>query len=495
MTTHTALPPATKSLPRADGLAPDDALSARVPWRSTIEDGPVSEAATVRGAIPEWLRGDLVRTAPAVFERETSAGRFVAKHWFDALGMLFSFRITDGSVRFTQRLMETEVEKAARSGDVPFSAFGTPSKRGALRRIFEPVARITDNTNVHTLPFGDERVALTESPHQWVYDNDSLAVVRRVTYTDSLGELAMIAHAQFDFHRRVIVNVGSRLGVKNQLVVYEHAPSSRERKVVAEIAVDRVPYVHSFGLTPKHAILFAHPIEWNPRALLFSNGSLLDAMTDRADGETVLHVIDRATGAVRSHTAPHAFVFHTVNAFEDGDETVLDVAQYRDRSVIDALARGPLLERGLPDLRPSIVRYRLRRDRKAAAVEVLLEDGFEFPSINYRSASGARHAVTYGTRILGGLAPSSTVVRLDASGPRSRPMNEWIVGEPLFVSRPGATQEDDGALVVVGSSKDRDESALFVLDPRSLDTVATASIERPLPLGFHGSFFNTRGDS
>ncbi|MBL8683449.1 MAG: carotenoid oxygenase family protein [Myxococcales bacterium] len=493
MTTHSAPLRSSTTSPRAERRAPEDALSARAPWRSTIEQGPVREAATVRGAIPEWLRGDLVRTAPAVFERETSAGRFVANHWFDALGMLFSFRITSDGVRFTQRLMETDVEKAARSGDVPFSQFGTNAKRGALRRIFEPVARITDNTNVHTLPFGDERVALTESPHQWVYDDDSLAVVRRVTYTDGLGELAMIAHAQFDFDRRLVVNVASRLGVKNQLIVYEHAPSSRERKVVAEIPVDRVPYVHSFGLTAKHAILFAHPIEWNPRALLFSNGSLLDAMTDRTDGETVLHVVDRATGAVRTHTAPRAFVFHTVNAFEDGDETVLDVAQYEGRSVVDALSRSALLEKGLPDLRPSIVRYRLRRDRKEATVEVLLADGFEFPSINYRRASGARHSVTYGTRILGGKDPSTIVVRLDAHGARTRPMNEWVVGEPLFVERPGATSEDDGVLVVVGSAKDRDESALFVLDPRSLETVATATIQRPLPLGFHGSFFNARG--
>lgn len=301
----------------------------------------------------------------------------------------------------------------------------------------------------------------------------------------------MLAHAQFDFERRVIVNVATRTGVKNELIVYEHAPTSRDRRVIAALSVDRLPYIHSFGLTPANAILFAHPIEWNPRALLFSNGSMLDTMTDRLDGATRLHVIDRRTSAVRTHTAPHAMMFHTINAFEDGDETVLDVAQYRDRAVIDALSRRALLERGLPDLRPSIVRYRLHPAREEATVEVLLEEGFEFPAINYRAKSGRAHSVAYGTRIFGGHAPSTAIVRLDRDGARSRSMDEWIIGEPLFVERPDGSDEEDGVLLVVGSALDRDESALFVMDPRTLEPLATASIRRPVPLGFHGSFFKS----
>jgi carotenoid cleavage dioxygenase-like enzyme len=65
----------------------------------------------------------------------------------------------------------------------------------------------------------------------------------------------------------------------------------------------------------------------------------------------------------------------------------------------------------------------------------------------------------------------------------------WLFGEPVFVARPGATAEDDGVLLTVGTHNERAVSALLVLDAASLDVHAWAEIPAPIPLGFHGSFF------
>src|ERR1035438_8900377 len=63
----------------------------------------------VKGAIPGWLSGALVRNGPARFR----LGDKTLNHWFDGLAMLHKFDIADGRVSYAQRLLDTP----ARRGD------------------------------------------------------------------------------------------------------------------------------------------------------------------------------------------------------------------------------------------------------------------------------------------------------------------------------------------------------------------------------------------
>ncbi len=471
-------------------------LEQRAPFRNHAEHGPVDCQAAVEGRVPDWLVGDLVRTAPAIFERpEVEGQRFKADHWFDGLGVLFGFQLRGGVVRFRQRLMETDVEREARTGLGHIGTFGTRTRRGFFRRLISPVPQITDNTNVNILPFGDERVALTESPHQWVVDPESLAVTARRAYAkDGFEDLVMIAHAHFDFARNVVVNAGSLYGPSPALVVYEHGPGEATRREVGRVKASKLPYLHAFGLTPKHAVLIGHPLEVNPLAMLFSNKGFIDHFHYRPEKGTTLWVMDRSTGVSRAHHAPAGFVFHVVNAFEDGADTVLDVAQYPDASIVSLLSRAAIEAQGLPDLAPSIVRYRLSPGREEARVEVLLQHGFEFPAVSYRKVNGQRHEVSWGARVLAG--GGSVVIRADSRGQVLEHREAGMTfGEPVFVAKPGAEAEDAGVLLTVGAHETEDRSELRVLDAQTLDVLARARVPVPIPLGFHGSFFRARGST
>src|SRR5690606_1111497 len=59
-------------------------------------------AVRVEGALPSWLEGRLIRTAPALFE----LGRFRAEHWFDGFGMLYAFEL-GAEPKFKQRLLRS----------------------------------------------------------------------------------------------------------------------------------------------------------------------------------------------------------------------------------------------------------------------------------------------------------------------------------------------------------------------------------------------------
>jgi beta,beta-carotene 9',10'-dioxygenase len=454
--------------------------------RSPAAEVPL--AAQVRGQIPAWLRGKLVRTCPAVFE----ASRWRAEHWFDGLGMLYAFEIGESAVAFRSRLLDCETARNAAAGKSRHATFGTPMVRSLWQRIFEPVPRPTDNTNVNIVKLGDELVAMTEGDRQLSIDPVTLAVRSYVAYErDELDGAIMSAHPHFDFQRRRVVNLATKLGAQGVVSVYEHAPTARRRTLVGSWRTPRLPYVHSFGLTPENAVLIAHPFSVNPARLLWSNRGFIDHFAWQPEQGTRLIVMDRATGKTREHVTDPMFVFHTVNAFERDGATVLDVLAYSSADIVSAL-RVDRLSEALPDLRPSLTRITLEHGRERASVELLSDVGFEFPATHYQRVNGGEYRYAWGASeaaVDSGYA--SAIVKVDVRSGASSSFGDGVhvFGEPVFVARPGGQEEDDGVLVSVGSRKDADSTMLAVLDAKTLSLLASAEVPSAIPLGFHGSFF------
>jgi carotenoid cleavage dioxygenase-like enzyme len=151
----------------------------------------------------------------------------------------------------------------------------------------------------------------------------------------------------------------------------------------------------------------------------------------------------------------------------------------------------------LPDLRPSLRRIVMRPGRSHAELERLSDVGFEFPSTNYQRVSGRDYRFAWGAADgpqAGGTYPSS-IVKVDVRTGSSSVFSdgEHVYGEPVFVARPGGSDEDDGVLLSVGTSQRTDSSALAIIDARTMALVAKAEVPRPIPLGFHGSFVRHHG--
>jgi carotenoid cleavage dioxygenase-like enzyme len=465
-------------------------LAHRTIFRSALQHEALE--ASVRGTIPEWLRGDLVRTAPAVFDR----GSWKAHHWFDGLGMMFAFAIDPrGRVHFRQRLLDSEIARRIGEGRDDTPHFGTPMRRGWLDRALSPIPRANDNTNVNCKAFGERLVAMTETGAQHDIDCATLRSRGHLQYEDPFGRsLFMLAHPHADFDRGTVVNVAMDYSMRSALVVYEHAMSGLERRVVARIGMARIPYLHSFGLTSKHAVLLGGPFVVRPWTLLWSDKAYADHFHWRPELGTEITRIDRATGTRAVHTAPPMFVFHTINTFERAGETVHDVLAFDDASIVAKLKVNDLAGQP-PDLRARPMRLVLLHGTESARVEPLGDVGFEFPSVDYRRFGGAAYTSAFGAS--NGPAADgyrSAVVRLDVETGRARSVSErsWVFGEPIFVSRPGATREGEGALLSVASHLEEPRAALAVLDAESLDLRAWADVAAPIPFGFHGSFIRDR---
>src|SRR5436190_2083599 len=159
-----------------------DAMTAAVTTAATVRDHRLGfssldqelelDELAIRGDLPPWLTGSLLRTGPARFE----VGDRPLAHWFDGLAMLHRFSFADGAVSYDNRFLHSRAfNQAERTGRLAFSEFATDPCRSLFKRVasaFSPGT--TDNGNVNVSRLGDEFIAMTETPLPVLFDPATL---------------------------------------------------------------------------------------------------------------------------------------------------------------------------------------------------------------------------------------------------------------------------------------------------------------------------------
>ncbi|MEY4577382.1 MAG: hypothetical protein RL701_2085 [Pseudomonadota bacterium] len=177
-----------------------------------------------------------------------------------------------------------------------------------------------------------------------------------------------------------------------------------------------------------------------------------------------------------------------VHAFETSDAIAFDLLTLRDASIIDGF-KLPRFAVGFPALKAEFTRLSIDRASGRVSRRALSDVSFDFPQVDWERAGTGEASYVFGVSLWqesGALR--SQIVRVSTAGEATRVFRDdrYVLGEPVFVGAPGRQREGDGVLLSVGSGERG--SALFVLDATTLEALAHAEFDTPLPFGFHGSF-------
>jgi beta,beta-carotene 9',10'-dioxygenase len=453
---------------------------------TSMEEETAVERLPVRGDVPTWLTGALVRVTPAKLE----VGDRRLAHWFDGLAMLNRFGFADGRVSYANRFLESTAYQDAKEGEWRHGGFATDPCRSLFKRVqsmFSPDA--TDNPNVNLAPIGDRYIAMTETPIPVEFDAETLATVGHLEYADKLGGHVTTAHPHHDRERDELVNYVARFSRVSEYVLYGMPAGSTARRVIGRLPVKEPAYMHAFGMSERYLILAENPLRVNPLKLAFAGKPFIQNYTWRAEQGTKFQIIDRATGTLRGTYETDAFFcFHHVNAFDRGGELVVDLCAYEDPSIIDALyldEHGPVAPLPEPELR----RFTIDLDGGGVRAEPLSEGPFELPRIDYGRHNTRDYRYAYG---IGG-GDTGWVDRLVKVDVRDGTRSEWhedgcYPGEPVFVREPGRDDEDAGVALSVVLDARAGRSFLLVLDAHSFEELARADAPHHIPFGFHGQY-------
>jgi len=449
----------------------------------SLEEETRIDSLPVQGKVPAWLQGSLIRTGPSKWE----VGERTMNHWFDGLAMLHRFSFADGSVSYANRFLETRAYRASRErGRISYSEFATDPCRSLFQRVstmFSP--KISDNANVNLVKLGERFVAMTETPIPVQFDPETLATAG-VAYR-APGMLTT-AHPHMDRPTKGMLNYAAKLGPRSSYRFFLLRPGSQSPELLGSMPIREPAYMHSFGLTPRWLVLAEFPFVVNPLSLALSGRPYIENYRWKPELGTRFHLFDRSSGQVAGpFSADARFAFHHVNAYEEGDEVVVDVCTYPDPTVVEDLYLERLRE-GKPIHAAHLERFRIAPDTGEVGVERLLDEPMELARINYMRCNERPYRYVWGVGARSGWLDG--IVKGDVEERSTTVFSEdgCFPGEPVFVSRPGAEDEDDGALLSVVLDARTGRSFLLVLDAASLEELARAEVPHHIPFGFHGQF-------
>jgi carotenoid cleavage dioxygenase-like enzyme len=433
----------------------------------------------VVGEIPEDLNGVYVRNGPnPQFEPK---GRY---HWFDGDGMVHAVHISDGRAVYRNRWIRTDGFRREReAGGVVWRGIMEPWQDNP------PGKAEKDTANTDVIFHNERLLALWyRAGKPYALDPVTLEALGPEDFDGTL-RCEVSAHAKVDERTGELFFFD--YGVKPPYMRY--GVVSPNGAIAHFVGIDlpgpRLP--HDMAITEHYSILMDLPLINDPRAAAVGRYKLLF----ERDMPSRFGIIPRygTAGEVRWFEAEPCFIYHSVNAWEEGDEIVMDVCRVKrpePRSDLD----GPLAQM-LAYLRldAHMQRYRFDLRTGRTAEQVVDDDTSEFPSINQRLL-GRKSRYAYNMHI----SPESELLfdglmkyDLESGAAETYWFGEGRWGsEAPFAPRSDSTGEDDGYLVSYVYDEREGRSEVEVLNAADVTAGPICRIKLPVrvPIGFHATW-------
>jgi all-trans-8'-apo-beta-carotenal 15,15'-oxygenase len=439
------------------------------------------EPLALEGQVPEGLRGTLFRVGPGVFER---FGVDVA-HPFEADGVISAVRFGD-RVEGASRVIESEGWRREQAAGRRL--YGTGASRP--RRMLAVLRGRNKNTANTSAWLHDGRLyALMEGSRPTRLDPDTLDVLGEEGFDGVLGS-TFSAHPRRVASRCTSFNFGMRYGREHALDVYALPDHGAVRRLT-RVTLPWAAMVHDFVATEKHLVFVVCPVRLELWRALLGNANFEELLAwEPARGvELVVVPIADPEAVVRIPAEPF-WVWHFANAFEQGDEIVIDLCRYADFGSLRAIRSGrdalpaPVSE-------PRLHRMRIDRRARRIASEERHPGAAEFPHV-HPEAEGrpSRFAFVHGGK--DGASEQLRVIEVETGRASTwKPGPATALSEPILVprgARPG--DERDAWVLVLGFEEAQDRSFVAVLDGDDLERgpLARAWFDHPIPMTFHGAF-------
>jgi carotenoid cleavage dioxygenase len=270
-------------------------------------------------------------------------------------------------------------------------------------------------------------------------------------------------------------------GWGNQVQYTVVGTDGRVRKVV-DVPVGGPIMLHDMSLTETYAVIYDLPVTFNIEAA--TAGSGFPYRWDEGYQSRVgLLPRDGSADDVLWFDVEPCYVFHPLNAYDDGDRVVLDVV--RHRRMFATQLNGP------NEGRPTLDRWTIDVAAGKVIEERLDDRGQEFPRVDERVV-GRRHRFGYSSAFLDG---GSALIKhdLDRGTSSVRSIGGDGASEAVFVPRSADAGEDDGWVLSLVHDDERDAADLLILNAADFDGEPEAVVHLPVrvPYGFHGNWVPT----
>jgi carotenoid cleavage dioxygenase len=420
-------------------------------------------ALQVQGELPRDLNGLLLRDGP-----NPAGAVSQAQHWFVGDGMLHAIELRDGrALGYRNRWVRTD-QLAQRAG---LSAAPASPHQTAFQ----------GTGNVNVIQHAGHILALGEVGLPYELDRE-LGTLRQYDFGGVL-RTSMTAHPKIDPVTGELLFFGYDLGPVN--LRYHRVAADGALTRTVDITTPRPTMIHDFGVTQTRIVFMDLPVVFDLE--LAVSGSALPYRWDNQH-QARIGVMPRDGGDqdVRWIEIDPCFVYHPLNAYDDGERIVMDVVRH-DRT-FDLSTIGPE-----HSTLPSLVRWEIDPVAGRVKSRVLDDSGQEFPRVDPRRETlPHRYGYAVEARLeASGAFGTGNLFKHDLHAGTKQVHDVGrgrYASEGVFVA--SGSGEDEGYILAPVYDAARNASDILVLDARNFSQKPLATVRLPvrIPFGFHGNF-------
>ncbi|HEX9259294.1 MAG TPA: carotenoid oxygenase family protein [Acidimicrobiales bacterium] len=431
-------------------------------WRPLTEERTVTDL-RVTGSIPPELDGRYLRNGSNPITGKDA-------HPFLGDGMVHGVRLRDGKAEwYRNRYVRTPYY------DNPELDILDPS-------ILLDMTASKANTNV--IGHAGRILALEEGHFPYMLDGE----LGTVGPLDFGGKL----RGSFTAHPKICPETGELLAfgwsALEPYLRYVRISADGELLQDENITVGGPTMMHDFNVTRNHAIFMDLPAVFDIE--LAMRGEMPIHWSDTYPARLGVMPRNGTDADVVWYDIDPCYVFHPMNAYEDGDKIILDVAR------LSHIWRDSMMDHPLPYL------WRWTIDTVTGKVhEEQVDDRLvEFPRVADAKV-GLKHRYGYVMAMPAlesfenAALGTGAILKYDRdTGERSEIVvgKGRLPGEPVFVPADGAKAEDDGYLMTYVYDASTDSSELVIMDASTMSDTPLATVALPrIPFGFHGNWVPT----
>ena len=442
-------------------------------WTPLHEEVDASDLDVTHGAIPADIDGVYLRNTENQVHQPL--GRF---HPFDGDGMIHQIEFQSGRASYRNRFVRTRCFAAEQEAKGSLWGGLADPAHLALRPGFGAHGALKDSSSTDVVVHAGQALSTFYQCGEG-YRLDPLTLnqlgVEAWTPIDGISAHPKVDEATgellfFNYSKHAPYLHLGEVGADNQLIRYTPVP----------LPGPRLP--HDMAFTENYSILFDLPMFWEPSALA------LGKYVTRFHPELPLRIAvfprHGRTEDIRWFEAESTYVLHWVNAYEEGDEIVLDGFFEGDPQPLDTggtkwekLFRFLALDR----LQARLHRWRFNLVTGAVREEQLSESITEFGTINPDYAAGS-YRYAYAATGKPGWFLFDGLVKHDllTGGQDGFAFGDGVYGsETAMAPRVGATGEDDGYLVTLTTDMNTDASYCVIFDAARLADGPVCKLQLP----------------
>ncbi|NWR25509.1 BCDO2 oxygenase, partial [Emberiza fucata] len=310
------------------------------PLVQSVEETPEPIPAKIKGHIPKWINGNLLRNGPGKFE----FGNDKFNHWFDGMALLHQFQLAHGTVTYRSRFLQSSSYlRNSQHSRVVASEFGTLAMPDPCKSLFGRfLSRFEPPRESASVKLG----GLLRSPWRNLCDPwGSSALTEnlwhlQVDWSKFIAVNGATAHPHYE-PDGTAYNMGNSYGkhgscyniIRIPPQESGHGDTLEGARVLCSIPPKnraKPSYYHSFGMTENYIIFIEQPLKLDLLRIITSKlrgKPIYDGISWEPQHSTYFHVVNKHTGEVLPGSwCSQPFVsFHQINAFEERGCVVLDL--------------------------------------------------------------------------------------------------------------------------------------------------------------------------